>query len=195
MEESAIEGTGDKPDNVATRLLERFRSPLLYIASQLPSTQSSHPQISDSLRARRQIAAEVEFLSGGRFALARDQTLGELTRYTRIKILHHQCQQYSWLSVAQVESLGGDKTCCCYCAEPLSLDHIGKESIKRFVELRSYGQVEFCDSNRLEDADITDIFLFRCINPCRGLEYDAPFFRFLDTPWSGCPCCQAKALS
>lgn len=207
MEKSATEGTGDKPDNAATRLMERLKSPLLQIASQLPSTESPHSRISVSLRVRRQVAAEVEYLSVGRFSLANDQQSKdkEWTRHTRIKVVHHTCQRYSWLSLAQIEAYGGSKKCCCYCSEPLSLDHIGTDlsSIQRFTEIRSGGKVRFSDSNNLEEVDLNDVFLFQCISPCRGLEYDLPFVWFLrdSKPGSsfddtcGCPCCNAKLNS
>ena len=200
MENSTTKGSDDKfPDNVATRLLEKLRSPLLHIASKLPSTQSPHPQITDSLRARRQVAVEIEYLSGGRFALARDQNLSEeeLTRYIPLKIVHHACQNYSWLSIAQLEALGGGEGCCCYCSdEPLSLCHIGHDlaSIQRYVEVRSYGQTRFSHLNCVDYADLSDIFIFQCLSSsCSGLEYDAPFLWFLNTPWWGCPSCKAKA--
>lgn len=190
----------ENPATKARRLLEELNSPLLQLASQLH--ESSHPHLSDSLRLRS-VATEVEKVSRGRFTLARDQPQidGEWSRSTRLKVIHNFCQHYSRLSIAQLEALGGTEKCCCYCSEPLSLDHIGRDlaEIQRFVEIRSGGKVRFSDQNCIEGFDISDVFLFDCLTPCRGLEYDLPFIWFLrdsmpgNSPdhTCGCPCCTA----
>jgi hypothetical protein len=185
----------ENPAIKAKRLLEELNSPLLLLASQLP--ERSYPHRSDSL-SLSSLAAEIEKISRSRFSLARDQKLinNELSRYTRLQLIHHECQHYSWLSIAQLETLGGGKECCCYCSDsPLSLQHIGYEltSIQRYVELISYGQTRFSQLNTIDYADLSDIFIFQCLSSsCKKLEYDAPFSWFLETPWRGCPSCKAK---
>ena len=192
------------PADKAKRLLEKLKSPHLHLASQ-HLTKNPKTHHSASLRAR-QMAEEVETLSRGRFTLARNQQLNvdNWTRSTRLKMVHIGCQRESWVSLAQLEVFGGTEKCCCYCSEPLSLDHISADfdlsSIQRFVEIRSGGKVRFSDKNSIEGFDIRDVFLFECLAPCRRLEYDLPFIWFLrdskpgnsreDT--CGCPCCTAR---
>lgn len=195
----------ESPAIRAKRLLEELDSPLLQLASQIPLTRNPTSRLSASPE-QRLVAAEVEKVSRGRFSLARDQQQNgnEWSRYTRLKIVHHACQRYSWVSMALLEALGGTEKCCCYCSEPLSLGHIGRTtdltSIQRFVEIRSAGKVRFSDLNCLEDVNLDDIFLFECLSPCRGLVYDIPFLWFLryskpgNSPEDtcGCPCCTAN---
>lgn len=193
----------ENPKINAKRLLERLKSPFLHLASELPLNESPHSHLSASLSLRSVVAAKIETLSSGRFTLARDQQLNdsELSRYTRLKMVHIGCQRESWVSMAQLEVFGGTEKCCCYCSEPLSLAHIGSDlaEIQKFVEIRSGGKVRFSDLNSIEDVDESDVFFFECLNPCRGLVYDAPFGWFLRDSKPGnsredtcaCPCCMA----
>jgi hypothetical protein len=149
------------------------------------------------------LAAQIEKLSRGCFSLARDQAPSdkEWSRYTRLKMVHHMCGHYSWVTIAQLEALGESDKCCCYCTEPMSLEHIGNDiaSVQRFVEVRSGGAAFFSHRNRLEGADISDVFLFHCISPCKGMPFDSPFSWFLRDSKSGysietngCPVCEAR---
>jgi hypothetical protein len=189
---SLIDSTKSKSQLKTLRLLERLKSPLLHIASKIPQTRNPHSHFPHDMRP---YAAQVEKLSGGRFSLARDQQLNshDWTRDTRLKLLDHVCLQYSWVSLTQLEQLGGSEKCCCYCGEPMSISHIGNDitSMQRFTQVRTGGRIFYNHRNKVENADIKDVFLFHCITPCKGLPYDSTFREVLNTPNAGCPCCEA----
>ena len=193
----------------AERLLDKLKSPLLSLASNLPPKQN--PQSHFSL-VKRQISQEIEGLSGGRFTLAKGQKFCyEIPdQYTPLKLVCHECQQYSWVTIGQLSAyIDNPQKCCCYCEEPLSLEHIGPTlpDVQRFVEVRSGGKTFFSMSNTILGGDLSDIYAFNCLNPCRGLLYDTPFIWFLrdskpvksisgftSEQTCGCPCCTDKLI-
>jgi len=190
--------------SAALRLLDKLKSPLLKLASQLPSTTKPQPHRHLS-PGMRQVATAIESLSGGRFSLARDQRDpgSDLSLLTRLKIYDHKCGHCSWLTVGQMEGLQNhlDKWCAYCAAEPMSFQHIGDlTSVQRFVELRSGGKTFFSTNNEIEHADFSDIMAFNCLHPCRGMLYHIPFNWFLveSAPLTvfesiprtcGCPAC------
>jgi hypothetical protein len=198
--------------SAALRLLDKLKSPLLKLASQLPLTTKPQPHRHLS-PGMRQVATAIESLSGGRFSLAREQRDPEsdLSLLTRLKVYDHTCGHYSWLTVGQMDALQNrlDKWCA-YCAEePMSFQHIGGISdCQRFVELRSGGRTHFNPRNIIDDADFTDIMKFNCLaSTCKGLFYEIPFSWFLyeskplssfpDLPIEhtcGCPACTDRQI-
>jgi hypothetical protein len=184
----------NKTKNKARRLLDRLKSPALFIASEIPLTQT--PQSPLSLKTGP-IAMEVENLSGGRFSLAKGQEIPdpnhEYYQYRLLKVLDHVCGHYSWVSISQMKVLGPE--ICAYCFEPLSLEHIGsKTDIKDFLLARTHGKVFFSQRNTVEYADLSDLFALNCI-PCGGRGFESPLTWVIDTPWAGCPCCETKFRS
>lgn len=198
-----------KKTTTAQRLLERLKSPLLFLASQQPlNPKTPHPHHRFASPAVKQIARAVESLSQGRYTLARDQEIvdEELTHLSRVKIYDHLCGHYSWMTLAQMDALQERlKTWCAYCAdEPISFRHIGNiDDVCRFVELRSGGKARFNPRNDIEHNDFTDIFAFNCLSPsCKGMYFETSFAWFLheskpltafpDFPFEqtcGCPAC------
>ena len=177
-------------NNAARRVLTQLKSPLLYLASELPT----NPPSQASIMARR-ISREVEKLSDCRFSLANGQNLhgydADAIRYTKLRMVDHRCSQYVWLSLAQLQALGPNRACC-HCFEPQNLDHIGgKAEIQKFVLQRSLQKTYFSHQNNV--GDISDVYEFICIT-CKSLTYDAPFTWFLrDSPGTNaCPCCQNR---
>ena len=195
-------------DNPPKRLLERLRSPLLNFASEIP--QTPNPRSHLSLVSRR-VAQEIENLSRGRFSLAKDQDhfCQTPSQYARFKIYDHVCGHYSWLTLPQMVTIRQLDRWCCHCGEPMSFEHIGPtlEDVQRFVEIRSGGKTFFSRRNTLEGQDMSDVFLFNCLNPCRGLLYETPFTWFLREsspatsfsdlvpPTCGCPSCAHEMIA
>ena len=169
--------------NKAQRLLERLNSPFLHIASELPpKTQKPYSHRHESPLVK--VKEAIETLSSGRFSLARDQSDAEDLpgRYVPLKMVCHVCQNYSWVTIGQLSAYeSSPEKCCCYCEEPLSLEHIGSTiaEIQRFVEVRSGGKTRFSQNNSILGADLTDVFTFNCLMPCRGLLYDSPMIWFI----------------
>ena len=184
----------NKTKNKARRLLDRLKSPALFIASEIPLTQT--PQSPLSLKTGP-IAMEVENLSGGLFSLAKGQEIPdpnhEYYQYCLLKVLDHKCGHYSYVSINQMKVLGPES--CAYCSKPLSLEHIGsKTEIQEFILARTNRRVFFSQRNSIEYADLSDIFALNCI-PCGGRGFESPLTWVLDTPWAGCPCCETKFRS
>lgn len=205
---STLHCTNKKANN-AQRLLDKMKSPLLSLASNLPQTQTPHSHVS---LVKRQISQEIEKLSEGRFSLAKGQKFCNETpdQYTLLKLVCHECQQYSWVTIGQLSAyIDNPQKCCCYCEEPLSLEHIGPTlpDVQRFVEVRSGGKTFFSMSNTILGCDLSDIYAFNCLNPCRGLLYETPFIWFLrdskpvksfsgftSEQTCGCPCCTDRQI-
>lgn len=176
--------------NAAQRVLARLKSPLLYLASELPTRPPSHTSL-----VTKKISKEVEDLSGGRFSLANEQNFDgydvDMMRCLKLRMVDHQCRQYSWLSLSQLRVLGPDRACC-YCYEPQNFEQIGgKIEIQKFVLHRSHQKAYFGNRNII--GHINDVYEFICIR-CRSMTYDTPFTWFLrDSPGTnGCPCCEQR---
>jgi hypothetical protein len=184
----------NKTHKKVKRLLGKLNSPLLFIASEL--LQPKNPQSSLSVKTRS-IAVEVESLSKGRFSLTQDQELpdpeDEYYRYRLLKLRDRVCGHVSYVSLIQLKLLGPES--CAYCFKPLSLEHIGsKTEIQEYLLARTNQRVFFSQRNSIEDADLSDIFALNCI-PCGGRGFESPLTWVIDTPWSGCPCCEAEFRS
>jgi hypothetical protein len=174
--------------NKARLLLERLKSPFLYVASEItPKTQTpqTHRHTSPLVKVMKQTAEAIESLSSGRFSLAKEQpSFDELPgRYVPLKMVCHVCQNYSWVTIGQLSAYENNPAkCCCYCEEPLTMDHIGPtlSDVQNFVAVRSGGKVRFSNSNSILGTDLSDIFAFNCLKPCRGLLFDSPMRWFLE---------------
>jgi hypothetical protein len=175
----------------AKRLLDKLKSPYLVQASQLYKPQKPLPPI--SLPAR-QIAREIDSLSGGRLALSQDFSSKEELRFLqsrKLRIFDEQCGRFFFMSLAKIRAVGADKSCV-HCNTPAELEEIGgKVDIQQFVLQRSKFNTYFGRKNRI--GDITDIYQFTCIR-CQSFHYDAPFIWFLrDSPGTNaCPRCERR---
>ncbi|WP_156827021.1 hypothetical protein [Geopsychrobacter electrodiphilus] len=177
----------------AGRLLEVLNLPGLFLTS---NPLNLNPKIPFSQK-RGQIATEVHNFSRGRFSLAADQILPSTTekfyRHQKLKVLHSDCNHYSWSSIAAIEK-SGDR-CCVHCYEPTDFSQIGnKREIQDYVLIRSQRLAYFHHVNEIWEID--DVYSFQCIS-C-ATPFEAPFSWFLrdsgpkSNQTNGCPSCEAK---
>jgi hypothetical protein len=183
----------NRHDNPAKRLLDRLKSPMLFIASEIPLTQNPQSPLSQKTGP---IALEVENLSGGRFSLAKDQELPdpnyEYYQDCVLKVLDHVCGHYSWVSINQMKVLNSKS--CAHCFKPLSLEHIGSTKAEIQEYILENRKVFFSHRNSIEYADLSDVFYLNCLT-CGGMAFESTLSRVFDTPWAGCPCCETKFRS